>query len=149
MRYLYNRDPAGGGGFFVTMSRGWRPVAAALAFGAAYDLFFGVSILTIPGSLASSLHFELPADPVYLYLNGVFLILIAGIYAAAARQPDRYPAIAPIAAGGRLIGCGFFLWAFAGGRPNAFVALAIGDLAIGLATFLAWRRSIAYVSAPR
>ena len=133
----------------MTMSRGWRPVAAALAFGAAYDLFFGVAILTIPRLLASWLHLEVPADPVYLYLNGVFLLLLAGIYAAAARQPDRYQAIAPIAAGGRLIGCGFFFWAWAGGRPMAFLGVGIGDLAIGLATFLAWRRSIAYVSAPR
>jgi hypothetical protein len=133
----------------VTTSKGWRSVGAALNFGAAYDLFFGIAILTIPRLLGSWLHLEVPADPVYLYLNGVFLLLLAGIYAAAARQPDRYPAIAPIAAGGRLIGCGFFLWAWAGGRPAAFFGLALGDLAIGVATFLAWRRDVAYVSAPR
>ena len=41
---------------------------------------------------------DVPADPVYLDLNGVFLLILAGVYATAARQPERYRAIAPIAA---------------------------------------------------
>ena len=113
-----------------------------LAFGAVYDLAFGVGILTFTRPLASFLRLDVPVDPVYLHLNGVFLLVLAGVYAAAARQPERYSAIAPIAAGARAIGCLFFLWAWAGGRPIVFLALGLADLAVGLATLIAWRHAV-------
>lgn len=119
----------------------WRMVSRVLAVGAGYDLVFAVAILGFTRSAASMLGLQVPNDPVYLYLNGVFLLVLAGIYAAAAREPERYRAIAPISAGGRTLGFLLFTWAWAGGRPATFLALGLGDLALAAATIMAWRRS--------
>ena len=113
-----------------------------LAFGAVYDLLFGVAILAFTRPLASFLRLPVPADPVYLKLNAVLLLILAAVYAIAAREPERYRAIAPIAGLGRALGFLFFLRVFAGGRPTAFLALGIADLVIGIATLLAWRRAV-------
>ena len=119
----------------------WRTVGIVLAFGAAYDFVFGAAILGFTRPAASILGLQVPSDPVYLYLNGVFLVLLAGLYAAAAREPERYRAIAPISAGGRTLGFLLFLWAWAGGRSSIFLALGLADLVLAFATFVAWRRA--------
>ena len=121
----------------------WRSVGLALVFGAVYDLVFGVAILGFTRPAASILGLPVPTDPVYLYLDGVFLVMLAGVYAAAAREPERYRLVAPIAAGGRTIGFMLFLWAWEGGRPKTFLALGLADLALAIATFVAWRRAVA------
>src|SRR5262245_47388298 len=119
----------------------WRTVGATLAVGSIYDGAFGVAILLATRPAAALLGLEVPADPIYLYLNGVFLILLGAIYAAAALAPDRYRLMAPISAGGRALGFALFAWAWAGGRPQAFLVLGVVDLAIGIATALAWWRA--------
>jgi hypothetical protein len=119
----------------------WRTVGIALAAGAAYDFVFGAAILGFTRPAASLLGLEVPEDPVYLYLNGVFLLLLAGLYAAAAREPERYRAVAPLSAVGRALGFLLFLWAWKGGRPTVFLVLGIADLALAAATILAWRRA--------
>jgi len=121
--------------------RRWRAVAAAMAVGAVYDGVFGISILGFPGLTSRLLGIPLPDDPFYLHLNGVFLLILAALYGAAARAPERYRAIPPIAAGGRVLGCALFTWAFAGGRPWMFLALGLADLALALVTLLVWRRA--------
>ena len=121
----------------------WRKVGIVLAVGAAYDLVFGVAILGFTRPAAAVLGLRIPDDPVYLYLNGVFLVLLAAIYAAAAQEPKRYGAVAPISAGGRVVGFGLFLWAWADGRPSSFLAIGLTDLGLALATFAAWRRAVA------
>ena len=120
----------------------WRTVGIVLALGAGYDLVFGVAILGFTRSAASVLGLQVPSDPVYLYLNGVLLLLLAGLYAAAAREPERYRAIAPIAAGGRALGFLLFTWAWADGRPTTFLALGVADLALAAMTIIAWRRAV-------
>ena len=121
----------------------WPTVGIVLALGAAYDLVFGAAILGFTRSAAAILGLPVPADPVYLYLNGVFLLLLAGLYAAAAREPERYGAVAPISAGGRALGFLLFVWAWAGGRPATFLVLGLADLGLAVATVVAWRRAIA------
>ena len=121
----------------------WRKVTIVLAIGAAYDLSFAVAILGLTRPAAALLGLPVPDDPVYLYLNGVFLLLLAGVYGAAAREPERYRAVAPISAGGRVLGFGLFLWAWVGGRPSSFLALGLMDLGLAVATFAAWRRAVA------
>jgi hypothetical protein len=80
---------------------------------------------------------------VYLYLDGILLLILGAIYAMAAREPDRYVAVAPLSAGGRALGFAVFMWAWLRSReqPVAFLALGLADLAIGVATWLAWRRA--------
>lgn len=121
----------------------WRKVSIVLAIGAAYDLILAVAILGFTRPAAAMLGLPIPDDPLYLYLNGVFLLLLAGVYTAAAREPERYRAVAPISAGGRVLGFGLFMWAWAGGRPSSFLALGLTDLGLAMATFAAWRRAVA------
>jgi len=119
----------------------WRTVGMMLAAGAAYDAAFGVVILAFPRPAATLLGLTVPSDPVYFDLNGILLLLLAGLYAAAAREPARYRAVALIAGLGRVAGCCFFASMWAGGHPAAFLALGVADLAVGLATLVAWRRA--------
>lgn len=119
----------------------WRTVGIVLAAGAAYDFAFGVVILAFPRPAAGLMGLTIPADPVYFYLNGILLLLLSGLYAAAARAPERYRAVAPIAGVGRVAGGCFFAWMWAGGHPAAFLGLGLADLAFGLATLGAWRRA--------
>ena len=121
----------------------WRAVGRLLAAGAVYDLVFAVAILAFTRPSAALLGLAVPDDPVYLLFNGIFLILLGALYLVAAREPQRYSAVAPVSAGGRILGFLFLTWAWLGGRPPAFLALGAADLAIGLATFALWRRAIA------
>ena len=119
----------------------WRLFGRVMAAGAAYDGAFGLAILGPTRAAAATLGLEVPADPIYLYLNGVFLLLLAALYALPARDPKRYQALAPVSAAGRLLGFGLFAWGWAGGRPPAFLALAAADLGIGAATLWTWTRA--------
>ena len=118
-----------------------RRLGWVLAVGGAYDIAFGVAILTLARPAAAMLRLPLPEDPVYLYLNGIFLLIVGAVYVAASREPERYPAVAPISAVGRVLGFVLFAWAWRGGRPTTFLALGLADLALGIATFAAWRRA--------
>jgi len=120
----------------------WRWVGRALALGAAYDFAFAVAILGFTHPAAQILGLAVPRDPVYLGLNGLLLLLLAALYAAASLDPERYRAITPIAGLGRLAGFVFFLAVWSRGWPLAFAGLAAGDLVLGLGTLVAWRRAV-------
>ena len=120
----------------------WRTVGIVLAIGSGFDLVFAAAILGFTGIAASMLGLEVPKDPVYLYLNGVLLLVLGGIYGVAAREPERYSSIAPVSAGGRSVGFLFFAWAWAGGRPATFLALGAADLVLAVVTLVAWRRAV-------
>jgi hypothetical protein len=117
-------------------------LAIVLAVGAGYDLLFGAAILAFTRPAAAILGLRVPDDPVYLYLNGVFLIILGAIYAAASREPTRYPAVAPIAAIGRAGGFVLFVCVWRGGGPPAFLSLGVVDLILAAATLVVWRRAL-------
>ena len=119
----------------------WRWVSIALAAGSAYDAIFAVLMLACAAPVARLFGLSLPADPVYFKLNAILLLILASLYAVAAREPERYRLIAPVSGAGRVAGFIFFVWAWRGGRPPAFLALGAGDVAIGLATLWVWRRA--------
>jgi len=119
----------------------WQAVGRALAVGSVFDGVFAAAILLATRPAAAILGLTVPSDPIFLYLNGVLLAILAGVYAAAARYPMRYRAIAPVSAVGRVAGFGLFVWAWSGGRPSTFLALGCVDLAIGMVTFVLWRRA--------
>ena len=119
----------------------WRRLGIALAVGSAYDLAFGVLILAWTQPAAALLGLSVPADPVYLHLNGLLLLLLAGLYGAAAIDPARYRVVAPIAGAGRVLGFVFFLRVFSLGHERAFLWLGVSDLILGLATLLLWSRA--------
>ncbi len=125
----------------MTASGAWRAVGIALIAGAFYDLVFAVAILVLPRQASSLLGIPLPPDPFYLELNGVFLILLAALYAAAASDPERYRLVAPISAGGRILGFALFVRGWAAGQPAAFLALGVADLVFAAATLVVWRRA--------
>lgn len=119
----------------------WRRLAVALAVGSVYDLGFGVLILAWTRPAASLLGLSVPADPVYLHLNGILLLLLAGLYAAAAADPARYRAVAPIAGAGRLLGFVFFLRVWSLGHEPAFIWLGLSDGVLGVTTLALWWRA--------
>ena len=110
----------------------WRRVAYSMGAGALYDLAFAAAILFFPGPAAALLGLSLPADPVYLQLNGVLLVLLAGLYSLPARAPLRYRGVAWIAVAGRFLGFLFFVRVWIGGHPPVFLALGLGDLGFSL-----------------
>jgi hypothetical protein len=112
-----------------------------LGFGAIYDSVFGLAILAATRPVAALFGLAVPDDPLYLGLNGVFLLILGGIYGVAAFDPERFGPIAPFAAAGRVLGCALFARAWALGGPPAFLGLGLADLAIGVVTFAAWRRA--------
>ena len=99
-----------------------------MACGAAYDLAFAVAILAFPAPAAALLGLELPADPVYLRLNGVFLILLAALYTLPAFAPRRYSGVVAVAVAGRALGFMFFPATWRAGAPPVFLYLGLGDL---------------------
>ena len=106
----------------------WRGLARSMALGAAYDLAFGVLILFFPARGADWFGLALPADLVYLRLNGVFLLMLAGLYLLPALDPRRYAGIVVVAVAGRFLGFLYLGGAWLAGRPFTFLALALGDL---------------------
>jgi len=116
----------------------WRVLGIVMGFGAVYDLAFGLAILLFPATAGRVLRLPLPADPIYLFLDGILLVVLAAVYALPARHPERFHPIAPIAAGGRLLGFVLFVAAWRDGRPTTFLLLGIADLALGVVTAVAW-----------
>ena len=118
----------------------WRAVAASMALGAAYDLAFAVAILAFTRPAAALLGLEVPGDPVYLRLNGIFLVLLGGVYLLPARAAERYQGVVAVAVAGRALGFVYFVAAWVGGRPAAFLGLGLADLAFAVAhAVLLWR----------
>ena len=112
-----------------------------MAFGAAFDAAFGLAILVASKPAAALMGLPLPADPVYLNLNGVLLLLLAGLYALCATDPERYHGIAPVSAAGRALGLALLVRTWASGGAPALLGLGLADGAIGLATVLVWLRA--------
>jgi hypothetical protein len=116
----------------------WRMLGRVMGAGALFDGAFALAILGPTRLAASLLGLTVPADPFYLYLNGVLLLLLAGLYALPAVDPKRYHRVAPVSAAGRFLGFALFVWGWSGGRPAAFLALGAADLGIGGLTLWAW-----------
>lgn len=111
----------------------WKAVSISMACGAAYDLVFAVAILFFTAPAAALLGLEVPQDPVYLRLNGIFLLILAGLYALPAVAPRRYSGVVVVAVAGRSLGFLYFVWAWHGGAATVFLLLGFVDLLFGLA----------------
>ncbi len=122
-------------------SRAWRAVAVSMAAGAAYDLVFAGAILFATAPAAAILGLEVPEDPVYLRLNGVFLVLLAGLYTLPALDPRRYRGIVLVAACGRALGFLYLAFVWWQGRPPAFLILSLFDLAFAATHAILLRRA--------
>lgn len=116
----------------ATVPRAWRALGVSMAAGAIFDAVFAVSILVFTRPAAALLGIAVPPDTVYLGLNGVLLLLLAGVYSLAAWDPVRYQGIAAVAAAGRAGGFLYLTGAWLGGRPPVFLGLAVSDLVFGL-----------------
>jgi len=119
----------------------WRWLGRALAFGGVYDAAFAIAILLFTAPAAAALRIELPDDRFYLHLVGLLLLILAGVYAVAAREPRRYHLVGPVSSAGRAAGCALFVQAWRDGRPATFLVLGLADLLIAGWTALAWRRA--------
>jgi hypothetical protein len=110
----------------------WRWAAIGMGAGALYDLAFAAAILFFGRSAARLMGIGYPDDPVHLGLAGILLVLLAGLYLLPAVDPRRYRGVVAVAAAGRMLGFAYLLQAWYGGRPPAYLWLALGDLAFSL-----------------
>ena len=118
----------------------WKAVGLSMACGAAYDLCFAVAILFFAAPAAALLGLAVPADPLYLRLNGIFLLLLAGLYSLPAVAPRRYSGVVVVAVAGRTLGFLFFAWSWKTGAAPVFLALGTLDLLFAvLHAALLWR----------
>lgn len=99
-----------------------------MILGALYDLLFGLLILLIPAVLAKIINLAMPAQEVYLRLNGLFLIIIGLFYALFWLDDKRFREIVFLAIAARISGFIFFIsaWAFFK-HPFTFLLLGAGD----------------------
>jgi len=110
----------------------WRWVARSMLLAAVYDFVFAIAILFFTAPAARVLGLSLPDDLVYLRFNGVFLLMLGGMYLLPAAHPRRYRGIVSIAAVGRFAGFVYLGWVWAGGGAATFAALALADLFFSL-----------------
>lgn len=96
--------------------------------GALYDFIFAVAILFFSGPAARLMGLEPPTELIFFRMNGILLILLAGIYSLATLAPERYQAVVRVAAAGRFLGFLYLGGVYATGNPVAFFWLALGDL---------------------
>lgn len=111
----------------------------SLGIGAAYDLLFAAAMVAAPGVPARLFDLPLPGEAFYLWILGVLLAMLAGLYIIAARDPRRYSGIIAMAIGGRVLG-GLAFLAAALPRPDlaGLYPLAAMDLAFGASHALFW-----------
>ena len=111
-----------------TVPRAWRRLGVSFAVGALWDAAWGLAILLAARPAAEVMGLALPPDPTYLRLNGIFLLMLAGVYALAARDAQRYAGVVPIAIVGRAAGFLAMTVAWAQGAGGVFLWLAYADL---------------------
>ncbi len=99
-----------------------------MALAAVYDLVFATAILFFTAPAARALGLALPDNPVYLRFNGVFLLMLAGMYVLPAMHPRRYRGIVSVAVIGRFAGFVYLGGVWYGGGAATFLGLALADL---------------------
>jgi hypothetical protein len=109
-----------------------RRVAWSMGAGAAYDAVFGIAILLFADTAAGWMDLPLPENRAYLGLNGVFLLLLAGLYSLPAVDPVRYRGVVVVAAAGRTAGFFYLGTVWLSGHVAAFAWLACADLAFAV-----------------
>lgn len=115
---------------------------ASLVAGAVYDLGFALLMVAAPGVPARMFHLPLPPLPegaFYLWILATLLVMLAGLYLAAANDPRRYSAIIAVAIAGRLLGAlAFAAAALRGPDLGGLWPLAAADFAFGALHAGAW-----------
>ncbi|MDY7096003.1 MAG: hypothetical protein SX243_23760 [Acidobacteriota bacterium] len=116
-----------------------RLLSLSLVVGALYDLSFAALMVLAPQLPAKILGLPLPGEAFYLWLMAVFLLMLAGLYILAAREPRRYSAVILVAIGGRFLGAVAFA-AAAFGNPDlgGLYPLAAADLLFAIAHAAFW-----------
>jgi hypothetical protein len=114
----------------------------SLVAGALYD--FGFAVLMVAAPRVPARMFNLPLPPLpegafYLWILATLLVMLAGLYLAAAYDPRRYSAIIAVAIAGRAVGAlAFAIAALRGPDLGGLVPLAVADLAFSLVHAASW-----------
>lgn len=113
-------------------------LAWSLVIGAMWDVGFGLPALLAPAWLSRLVGIEAPA-PV-LRISGVLLLMVAGVYLVAARDPDANPGIVAIAIAGRGLGALVLAQGFYAYRSDIYALAAGADLGFGALHAWLWSR---------
>ncbi len=109
-------------------ARRWRWVGISFLVGGVVDAVFGTAILIAAEPAAPLLRVTLPTPPIYLDLNGLFLVALGAMYLMIWREPKRLAPIAAVATLLRFGGFALFLGGAVLGRGDpSFKALALVD----------------------
>ena len=115
---------------------------ASLVAGALYDIGFAILMVAAPRVPARMFGLPLPPLPegaFYLWILATLLLMLAGLYLAAAYDPRRYSAIIAVAIAGRALGALVFaIAALRGPDLGGLVPLAAADLAFSLVHAASW-----------
>jgi membrane associated rhomboid family serine protease len=115
---------------------------ASLVAGAVYDVAFAALMVAAPQVPARMFNLPLPPLPqgaFYLWILATLLLMLAGLYLAAAYDPRRYSAIIAVAIAGRALGALVFAFAALRGPDlGGLLPLAAGDLVFSLVHAAAW-----------
>lgn len=112
---------------------------ASLVAGALYDFGFAVLMVAAPQVPARLFGLPLPRGAFYLWILATLLLMLAGLYLAAAYDPRRYSAIIGVAIAGRLLGAiAFAIAALRGPDLGGLVPLAVADLAFSAVHAASW-----------
>ncbi len=115
---------------------------ASLVAGALYDVGFAILMVVAPQVPARMFGLPLPPLPegaFYLWILATLLLMLAGLYLAAAYDPRRYSAIIAVAIAGRALGALVLgIAALRGPDLGGLVPLAVSDLAFSLVHAASW-----------
>ena len=115
------------------MTAAWQRVSWSMKVGAVWDAAFAAAIFAFPERASSWLKIPLPADRLHFGLNGVLLLLLAGLYWLIALDPERRASLVAWTAVGRFLGFVYLARAWVLGAPAAVSGLAYADLALAAA----------------
>lgn len=91
------------------LSRWGRRQRAILHIGVVYDGGFGIPMFFFPVWSTGLLGLPQPGVPMWLRLDGIFLIIMALIYIVTARDPERYLGNVLVAIFGKVVSVLFYM----------------------------------------
>ena len=91
------------------LSRGGRRQRTILHIGVVYDGGFGIPMFFFPVWSTGLLGLPQPEVPIWLRLDGIFLIVMALIYVVTARDPERYLGNVLVAIFGKIVSVFFYM----------------------------------------
>jgi hypothetical protein len=110
----------------MTYSTWLRSLKLSLWIGAIYDVAFALVLFVAPGFAAQTMKVPMPEQPFFLWMIGLFLMILAAFYLLAAYDPISYSGNVMVAIFGRF--GGFLVLAYAAQSQPILAGLLVPAL---------------------